>query len=89
MKSKANIRALLFATATSLISVQALPHGGGGVGDGLGSFSTAVRVTEVAANAVKQGIAVNVRNGSDFRAYQAQELAKWAEVVKVAAVKLE
>jgi hypothetical protein len=42
VKSKTNFGALLLATATSLISVQALPHDGG-----LGSFSTAVPVTEV------------------------------------------
>jgi hypothetical protein len=46
VKSKTNFGALLLATATSLISVQAMSHGGGG-GGGLGTFSTAVPVTEV------------------------------------------
>jgi tripartite-type tricarboxylate transporter receptor subunit TctC len=39
--------------------------------------------------ATKQGIAINVRSGPDFRTYQERELTKWAEVVKVAKVKLE
>lgn len=46
MRSKKNFRALLSAAAMSLISVQVLAHGGG-----LGTFSTAVPVTEVNAPA--------------------------------------
>ena len=48
MKSKANVRALLLAAATSLISVQAQSHGGGGAS----GFSTAVPVTPVSATTV-------------------------------------
>jgi len=44
---------------------------------------------EVAANAVKQGIAVNLRPGPAFRAYQEAELAKWGDVVRIAKVKLD
>jgi tripartite-type tricarboxylate transporter receptor subunit TctC len=40
---------------------------------------------DVAANAVKQGIAVNVR----FRTYQEAEVAKWREVVRIAQVKVD
>lgn len=44
---------------------------------------------DVAANAVKQGIAVNVRGAAAFRSYQEDELKKWAEVVRIAKVKAE
>jgi tripartite-type tricarboxylate transporter receptor subunit TctC len=44
---------------------------------------------EVAANAVKQGIAVNLRSGPAFRTYQEAELAKWGEVVSTAKVKVD
>ena len=49
----------------------------------------AIGKPEVAASAVKLGIAVNVRPGAAFRAYQEGELAKWAEVVRVAKVKVD
>lgn len=49
----------------------------------------AIGKPEVAANAVQQGIAVNVRTAADFRAYQERELAKWADVVRLAKVKLD
>ena len=49
----------------------------------------AIAKPEVAANAVKQGIAVNVRPGPVFRKYQEAEIAKWADVVRVAHVKLD
>jgi tripartite-type tricarboxylate transporter receptor subunit TctC len=49
----------------------------------------AIAKPEVAANAVKQGIAVNVRPGPAFRKYQEAEIAKWADVVRVAKVKLD
>ena len=49
----------------------------------------AIAKPEVAANAVKQGIAVNVRPGPAFRTYQEAEIAKWADVVRVAKVKLD
>ena len=49
----------------------------------------AIGKPDVAANAVKQGIAVNVRSGPAFRAYQEAELAKWGDVVRVAKVKVD
>ena len=59
----------------------------------LDTLSKAVRAAmakpEVAANAVKQGIAVNVRSGPLFRGYQEAELAKWGDVVRIAKVKVD
>jgi tripartite-type tricarboxylate transporter receptor subunit TctC len=43
----------------------------------------------VAANAVKQGIAVNVQAPDTFKVYLAAELKKWAAVVKQAQVKVD
>jgi tripartite-type tricarboxylate transporter receptor subunit TctC len=43
----------------------------------------------VAENAVKQGIAVNMREPAAFKAYLAAELTKWADVVRQAQVKVE
>jgi tripartite-type tricarboxylate transporter receptor subunit TctC len=43
----------------------------------------------VAANAVKQGIAVNVRSPGPFRGYLNDELKKWAGVIKQAQIKVE
>jgi tripartite-type tricarboxylate transporter receptor subunit TctC len=43
----------------------------------------------VAETAVKQGIAVNVREPEAFKAYLAAELKKWADVAKQAQVKVE
>jgi tripartite-type tricarboxylate transporter receptor subunit TctC len=44
---------------------------------------------DVAANANKQGIAVNVRAPAAFRAYQEAELKKWTEVVRIAGVQAQ
>ncbi len=45
---------------------------------------------EVRANAIKQGIAVNVRDSKAFQAYHAAEMIKWSDVIKAANVgKLE
>lgn len=44
---------------------------------------------DVRAGAIKQGIAVNVRDGAAFKPYLAAELAKWAAVIKAANVKVE
>ncbi len=41
----------------------------------------------VANNAIKQGIAVNIRGPEEFKPYLAAELKKWAAVVKQAQVK--
>jgi len=49
----------------------------------------AISKPAVAASAVKQGIAVNVRDPEAFKAYLAAELKKWAAVVKQAQVKVE
>ena len=43
----------------------------------------------IAASAVTQGIAVNVRGPDDFKVYLGAELKKWAAVVKQAQVKTE
>ncbi len=44
---------------------------------------------DVKANAIKQGIAVNVRDSSAFKPYLTAEIAKWAAVIKDANVKVE
>jgi tripartite-type tricarboxylate transporter receptor subunit TctC len=44
---------------------------------------------DVRANAIKQGIAVNVRDSAAFKPYLAAEIAKWAAVIKDANVKVE
>jgi tripartite-type tricarboxylate transporter receptor subunit TctC len=45
---------------------------------------------DVRANAIKQGIAVNVRDSKAFQAYHAAEMLKWSDVIKAAHVgKLE
>lgn len=51
------------------------------------SVLKALAKPDVAANAIKQGIAVNVRSGKDFAGYQAAEMIKWADVIKAANVK--
>lgn len=43
----------------------------------------------VAANAIKQGIAVNIRTPDAFRAYHADEMKKWAGVIRQAQIKIE
>jgi len=52
-----------------------------------GVVLSALAKPEIAAAAVKQGIAVNVRAPAQFRAYHAAEITKWAEVIRTAAVK--
>ncbi len=49
----------------------------------------AISKPAVAASAVKQGIAVNVRDPAAFKLYLTAELKKWAAVVKQAQVKVE
>ncbi len=49
----------------------------------------AIRKPALAANAVKQGIAVNVREPSAFQTYLADEMKKWAQVIKQAQVKVD
>lgn len=49
----------------------------------------AIGKPDVAANATKQGMLVNVRGPAAFRAYQEAEVKKWAEVVQIAKVKTE
>lgn len=44
---------------------------------------------DVKANAIKQGIAVNVRDGAAFKPYLAAEIAKWSAVIRAAGVKPE
>ena len=44
---------------------------------------------DVAAAAIKQGIAVNLRTPSAFAIYHAAEFKKWADVVKSANVKVD
>lgn len=44
---------------------------------------------EVAASAVKQGIAVNVRGADAFKTYLSAEIKKWAEVAKAAQVQAQ
>lgn len=44
---------------------------------------------DVVQGAIKQGIAVNVRPPQAFAAYHAGEMTKWAEVVRVAQVKVD
>lgn len=51
------------------------------------SVLAALAKPDVAASAVKQGIAVNVRNAADFAAYHAAEMTKWSDVIKAANVK--
>jgi tripartite-type tricarboxylate transporter receptor subunit TctC len=50
------------------------------------SVLKALAKPDVRASAVKQGIAVNVRDGRDFAPYHAAEMAKWAAVIKAANV---
>jgi tripartite-type tricarboxylate transporter receptor subunit TctC len=45
--------------------------------------------SDVAANATKQGIAVNVRSSEAFRAYHVAEVAKWSDVVQTARIKVD
>jgi tripartite-type tricarboxylate transporter receptor subunit TctC len=49
----------------------------------------AIAKPDVAANATKQGMLVNVRAPAAFRAYQEAEVKKWAEVVRIAQVKTD
>jgi tripartite-type tricarboxylate transporter receptor subunit TctC len=49
----------------------------------------AISKPSVAASAVKQGIAVNVRDPEAFKVYLVAELKKWAAVVRQAQVKVE
>lgn len=51
------------------------------------SVLSALAKPDVAASAIKQGIAVNVRGAKDFAAYHAEEMVKWADVIKAANVK--
>jgi tripartite-type tricarboxylate transporter receptor subunit TctC len=44
---------------------------------------------DVKANAIKQGIAVNVRDPQAFKAYHAGEMTKWSDVIKAANVKVD
>ncbi len=44
---------------------------------------------DVAASAIKQGIAVNVRGPEAFKPYLAAEIKKWADVARTAQVKTE
>ncbi len=44
---------------------------------------------DVKANAIKQGIAVNVRAPEAFKAYHAGEMIKWSDVIKAANVKVD
>ena len=53
------------------------------------SVVAALAKPDVRAGAIKQGIAVNVRDGNAFKPYLAGEIAKWAAVIKVANVKVE
>jgi tripartite-type tricarboxylate transporter receptor subunit TctC len=50
------------------------------------SVVAALAKPDVKANAVKQGIAVNVRDGKAFATYHAGEMKKWSDVVKAANV---
>ncbi len=49
----------------------------------------AIAKADVAANATKQGMLVNARGPAAFRAFQEGEVTKWAEVVRIAQVKVE
>ena len=53
------------------------------------SVLAALAKPDVRAGAIKQGIAVNVRDGTAFKPYLAGELTKWAAVIKAANVKAE
>ena len=53
------------------------------------SVAAAMSKPEARANAIKLGIAVNVRDGQAFADYQAAEFKKWADVIKSAGVKVE
>lgn len=50
------------------------------------SALAALAKPDVRANAIKQGIAVNVRDGKAFAVYHAEEMTKWASVIKAAGV---
>lgn len=50
------------------------------------SVLAALAKPEVKANAVKQGIAVNVRDGKAFAPYHQAEMKKWSDVIKAANV---
>lgn len=50
---------------------------------------TAAGKPDLVAAALKQGIAVNVREGEAFAAFQKAEVAKWAEVARIAKVGAE
>ncbi|MBM3601116.1 MAG: tripartite tricarboxylate transporter substrate binding protein [Alphaproteobacteria bacterium] len=54
-----------------------------------GAVTAALAKPEVAANALKQGFVLNVRAPAQFGPFVAAEVAKWAEVVKLANVKAE
>jgi tripartite-type tricarboxylate transporter receptor subunit TctC len=51
------------------------------------AIMAALAKPDVAASAIKQGIAVNVRGPETFKPYLAAELKKWADVVATAGVK--
>jgi tripartite-type tricarboxylate transporter receptor subunit TctC len=61
--------------------------------DAAAALGTAVRAAagkpDLVAAALKQGIAVNVREGEAFAAFQKAEVAKWAEVARIAKVGAE
>jgi tripartite-type tricarboxylate transporter receptor subunit TctC len=50
------------------------------------AVAAALAKPEVRANAIKQGIVVNVRAGKAFGAYHASEIKKWSDVIKAANV---
>jgi tripartite-type tricarboxylate transporter receptor subunit TctC len=53
------------------------------------SVTAAMAKPDIRANAVKLGIAVNVRDGQAFATYQAEEFKKWADVIKTAGIRNE
>lgn len=53
------------------------------------SVLAAMAKPDVRDRAIKQGIAVNVRDASAFRAYHTSEMTKWSEVIKAANVKVD
>ncbi len=53
------------------------------------AVTAAMAKPDARANAIKLGIAVNVRDGQAFADYQAAEFKKWADVIKSAGVKVE
>ena len=54
-----------------------------------GAVLAALKKPEVAEAATKLGMAVNLREPKAFDAFVADEIRKWADVVKAANVKIE